>query len=58
MNDPNEDIARIVRIIRLIKLYRQQRSPDAIYLSRDEYLRYYLSSDDWAFWQRIKEEDK
>lgn len=51
------DLHRIGRIIQLIKLHRQGCSPMSLCLSRDQYLKYYLSAGDWAFWQALKTEE-
>ncbi|AUD03447.1 hypothetical protein [Spirosoma pollinicola] len=48
------DFDRIGRIIRLIKIYRQGETPMALCLSREQYLKYYLSASDWIFWQALK----
>jgi hypothetical protein len=51
------DFDRIGRIIRLIKIHRQAQTPIALCLSRDQYLKYYLSASDWAFWQGLKADE-
>lgn len=49
-----KDYERIGRIIQLIKLHRQGQTPMAMYLSQEQYLKYYLSASDWLFWQALK----
>jgi hypothetical protein len=56
MQNPSDDTKRIRRIAELISAYRQQQTPIARFLTRDEYLKYYLSPADWVFWQQVKDE--
>lgn len=48
------DFDRIGRIIRLVKLHRQGETPLAMCLSREQYLKYYLPTSDWEFWQALQ----
>ena len=54
MNDSEGDFERIGRIIRLIKIHRHPPTSVTSFLSRDQFLKYYLKPDDWAFWQELK----
>lgn len=54
MDNTKEDTKRIRRIVELIGIYRLQQTPMSRYLTRDEYLKYYLSPADWTFWERVE----
>ncbi|GAB4044994.1 hypothetical protein [Spirosoma jeollabukense] len=51
------DFDRIGRIIRLIKIHRQAETPMALCLNREQYLKYYLHTSDWAFWQALQADE-
>lgn len=56
--DATEDLKRIGRIIQLIKIHRRGQTIMSQPLSQEQYLKYYLSLDDWAFWQKLQQLNK